>query len=82
LADAITAMQNNSRPTSTFEELQQTMRGVEERIDARLAAISASINSHTSLRNETLGIGINAHTSRTAELTSDAHTAQKAHLLA
>jgi hypothetical protein len=73
LADAITAMHNNTRPTPTLDELQQTMKGVEEMIEARLAAIGVGINSHTSLATETLGSGITAHTTRTTEMAATSH---------
>lgn len=57
------------------------MRGVEERIDARLAALGAGINTHTSLSTETLGNDINVHTTRTADVTSITLATQQAHLI-
>jgi hypothetical protein len=81
LADAITAIQNNSRPASTFDEFQQTMRGVEERIDACLAILGAGINTYTSLSTETLGTDINVHTTRTADVTSITLATQQAYLI-
>ena len=78
IANALTAIQHNSRAASTFEELQQTIQGVEERIDAQLAALSAGINTHTSLQAETLSTGLHTHITRTAEI---ATATQQAYLV-
>jgi hypothetical protein len=46
LANAIIAMQNNSWPTPSLADLETTMQGVEERIEAYLSTLGNGITSH------------------------------------
>jgi hypothetical protein len=80
LADAITTMQNSSRPAPSLEELEVTMKGVEARIDARLSALGNGINIHMSQATFSLSAEINAHTTRTAEISTGIHNNHHSHL--
>jgi hypothetical protein len=80
LADAIIAIQNNSWPVPSLEELDVTMKGVEARIDARLSALGNSINTHMSQATFLLSAEINAHTTRTAEISTGIHNSHHSHL--
>jgi hypothetical protein len=66
-------MQNSSRPIPSLEELEVTMKGVEARIDAQLSALGNGINIHMSQATFFLSAEINAHTTRTAEISTGIH---------
>jgi hypothetical protein len=80
LADAITTIQNSSRPAPSLEELEDTMKGVEARIDTRLSTLGNGINIHMSQAAFLLSAEINAHTTRTAEIATGIHNSHHAHL--
>jgi hypothetical protein len=64
-----------------MDEMNDVMRGVEQRIEARLAELGAGINGHTSHLTETLGYNINSYTSHVVDNTIATHTMQKSFLL-
>jgi hypothetical protein len=41
--------------------MQEAMKGIEDRIEARLAVLGIGINAHTSKASETLGTSIHQH---------------------
>jgi hypothetical protein len=81
LADAITAIQNSSKPTPSLEDLEAAMQSVEERIEARLFALGNDISSHTTKTTASLGTEINNHSTSIAEMSTDIHITYHNHLI-
>jgi uncharacterized protein YktB (UPF0637 family) len=71
LADAITVMQNSSQPTPSLDDLETTMHGVEERIEARLSALGNGITNHMTQATIAIGTEINSHTTKAVEFSTD-----------
>jgi hypothetical protein len=82
LADAITAMQNNSRPTPSLDDIDTAMCRVEERIEARLSALGNGITNHMTQATLSIGTEINSHTTKTVEFSTNVQSTQHSHLVA
>jgi hypothetical protein len=75
-------MQNNSRPTPSLDDLDTTMRGVEERIEARLSALGNNITNHMTQATIAIGTEINSHTTKAVEFSTNVQSNQHSHLVA
>lgn len=80
LADAVTALQNSSRPAPSLEEIENTLKEVEAQIDARLSTLGNGINANLSHTTLSLSADVNTHTTRTAEVATGILNSHHAHL--
>jgi hypothetical protein len=81
LADTISAMQNNTTQAPSIEDMREAMRGVEQRIEARLNDLGMGINTHTTQAATNLGSGITSHVTQQIEASTAIHTSQQNYLI-
>jgi hypothetical protein len=61
LTEAITTLQNNIKQRPSLEGIQEVMKGIEQRIEAKITEIGFDINKHTSQTAASNNTSINDH---------------------